>query len=280
MKKEQQTKKVLVFGTFDSVHPGHVFFLNEAKRLGDLYVSVASDQSIEKRKQKKPVKNEVVRLKEIKSLKMAKSVSVGDRILGQWSDIKKVRPDIIAIGYDQSELSKKLEKIKKEFGFKIIKIKGFKPKELHSSILNKNCAYCTIPEIKNRMIVENKHAWAFPTNIPIVPGHLLIAPKRCVAKFEDMNKSEVEAVFSLLRKLKTALNRTFNTIGFNIAWNEGELAGQSVPHFHLHVLPRKDGDTGITKYEPRKFLYRPGSREATPEKELRAVAKLIKNNLR
>ncbi|MES2223512.1 MAG: HIT domain-containing protein [Patescibacteria group bacterium] len=152
-----------------------------------------------------------------------------------------------------------------------------------SKIINQKsriCVYCTIPEIKARTIVENKLAWAFPTNIPIVPGHILISPKRCVAKFEDMTKKEVEAVFNLLYKLKTTLKVSFKATGFNYAWNEGELAGQSVPHFHLHVLPRKAGDTGITKYEPREFLYRPGSREASPEKELLKVTKLIKNNLK
>lgn len=281
MKKTQQIKKVLVFGTFDSIHPGHKFFLNEAKKLGDLYVSVASDASVEKRKLKKPVKNEAARLKGIESLKLARAVSIGDRVFGQWSEIKKIKPDTIALGYDQKELGVELKKIQKKFGFKVKIIKSFKPKEFHSSILNnKICVYCTIPEIKNRMIIENKHAWAFPTNIPIVPGHILISPKRCVAKFEDMNKVEMEAIFSLLRKLKIALKKTFNTEGFNIAWNEGELAGQSVPHFHLHVLPRKEGDAGITKYEPRKFLYRPGSREATQEKELQSIAKLIKKNLK
>lgn len=146
-------------------------------------------------------------------------------------------------------------------------------------IEKKVCVYCTIPEIKARAIVENKLAWAFPTNIPIVPGHILISPKRCVAKFEDLTKKETEAIFDLLNKLKIALKKTFKTTGFNFAWNEGELAGQSVPHFHLHVLPRKENDTGITKYEPREFLYRPGSREASPEKELLKVSKLIQKKL-
>jgi len=145
---------------------------------------------------------------------------------------------------------------------------------------SKICVYCTIPEIKARTIAENKLAWAFPTNIPIVGGHILISPKRCVAKFEDMTKKEVESIFDLLNKLKTSLRKTFKATGFNFAWNEGELAGQSVPHFHLHILPRKNGDAGITKYEPREFLYRPGSREASPEKELLKVSKLIRNNLK
>ena len=141
------------------------------------------------------------------------------------------------------------------------------------------CAYCELPEIKARMIVENDVAWAFPTNIPIVPGHVIIVPKRCVALFEDMTDDEREAVFALREQLKTALVKTFGAEGFNYAWNEGTLAGQSVPHFHLHMLPRKTGDTGITEYEPRQFLYRPGEREATPEDELRAVAQLIRDAL-
>jgi len=142
------------------------------------------------------------------------------------------------------------------------------------------CAYCEIPAIKEREIIRNKYAWAFPTNIPIVPGHVLIAPIRCVAKFEDLTKDEVEAIFDLRNKLKVALVELFGADGFNYAWNEGKLAGQSVPHFHLHVLPRKEGDTGITEYEPRKFLYRPGSREESSEAELKAVSESIKKALK
>jgi len=141
---------------------------------------------------------------------------------------------------------------------------------------NKKCVYCNLPEIKNREIIRNEHAWAFPTNIPIVPGHVLICPIRCVAKFEDLTEEEVNGIRDLQKKLKEALVKTFSATGFNYAWNEGELAGQSVPHFHLHVLPRKEGDTGINEYEPRKFLYRPGSREVSPEDELICVVNEIK----
>lgn len=137
------------------------------------------------------------------------------------------------------------------------------------------CAYCEIPAIKEREIVRNEHAWAFPTNIPIVPGHVLVAPIRCVATLEEMTSEEVQAIFALREELKQALVTAFGATGFNYAWNEGKLAGQSVPHFHLHILPRKEGDTGITQYEPRQFLYRPGEREASPEEELKAVARCI-----
>lgn len=142
------------------------------------------------------------------------------------------------------------------------------------------CEFCEITEIKERIITENDLAWAFPTNIPIVPGHILICSKRCAARFEDLASAEREAIFDLAEKLKFALIKTFGAEGFNFAWNEGEIAGQKVPHFHLHMLPRKKGDTGITEYEPRKFLYRPGSRKESPEEELKAISKEIKKNLK
>lgn len=142
-----------------------------------------------------------------------------------------------------------------------------------------NCVYCEFPEIKERTIVRNDLAWAFPTNIPIVPGHTLIAPVRCVARLEDLTVEELNAMLDLRMSLKKALEKAFGAEGFNYAWNEGKLAGQSVPHLHLHILPRKEGDDGITEYEPRKFLYRPGSREASPESELQAVSKTIQGSL-
>lgn len=143
----------------------------------------------------------------------------------------------------------------------------------------KECVYCTLPEIRARTVVKNDLVWVIPTNIPIVPGHLLILPVRCVAMFEELTEAERAALFEMMSQLKKALKGGFGATGFNVAWNEGELAGQSVPHFHLHLLPRKEGDTGITEYEPRKFLYRPGSREASPESELQAVAKDVREQL-
>jgi histidine triad (HIT) family protein len=140
----------------------------------------------------------------------------------------------------------------------------------------KNCIYCTLPEIQARRVVENKLAVAFPTNIPITPGHMLVIPKRCVARYEDLTVEERKAIEELRMKVVDALKKVFGAEGFNFAWNDGKIAGQSIPHFHLHIIQRKQGDTGILEYEPRKFIYRPGEREASPEKELLVVSKLIK----
>ena len=141
------------------------------------------------------------------------------------------------------------------------------------------CVYCELDVIKQREIVGNDLVWAFPTNIPIVSGHTLIVPRRCVARYEDLTKNEKEALEEMRIRIVNALKKHFDAEGFNFAYNDGKLAGQSVPHFHLHVLPRKEGDTGITEYDPRKFLYRPGSREDSPEGELQEIAKIIRDSL-
>ena len=106
-----------------------------------------------------------------------------------------------------------------------------------------------------------------------------MAPIRCVAKFDEMSADEISAIFELRVKILPVLKKLFGAEGFHFAWNEGKVAGQSVPHFHLHIVPRKAGDEGVTEYEPRKFLYRPGNREASPEAELRAVSEMINNEI-
>lgn len=138
------------------------------------------------------------------------------------------------------------------------------------------CVYCTLPDIKAREIVGNDLAWVFPTNIPITPGHVLVVPRRCVARLEDLTQDEREAIEALRVRMVGALKKACGATAFNFAWNDGKLAGQSVPHFHLHVVPRTEGDTGILEYEPRKFLYRPGERATSPEEELNRIAQIIR----
>jgi len=113
------------------------------------------------------------------------------------------------------------------------------------------CAFCEIPEIKERKITENNLALAIPTNIPITIGHTLIIPKRCVAKFEDLSDEERNAIFNLAEEIKKALIKTYNAQGFNVAYNENKPAGQSVPHFHLHIVPRIENDASKQRTKPR-----------------------------
>jgi histidine triad (HIT) family protein len=133
------------------------------------------------------------------------------------------------------------------------------------------CTYCENPNIKAREIIGNDLAWAFPTNIPITPGHTLIAPRRCVKTLSELSSKERLAILELAEKIMTALRKLYGAEGFNCVWNQEKLAGQSIPHFHLHIIGRKEGDAGLLGYDPRSMLYRTGDREPTDEVELMKV---------
>ncbi len=141
------------------------------------------------------------------------------------------------------------------------------------------CVFCEDQNIKIRIVGENERAIAFLTNIPIVSGHTLIIPRRHVKYYEEVTSDEKESIETLRMHVKSALQKTFSAEGFNYAWNEEPIDGQSVPHFHLHMIPRKEGDEGVHEYEPRKFLYRPGSRAVSPDEELKTTAEEIRKNI-
>lgn len=146
--------------------------------------------------------------------------------------------------------------------------------------LEETCAFCTTPENKEREILRNDLVWAFPSKSPIVPGHTLVCPVRCVPTFEDLTTEERSAIFDAMSSIKKSLEKGFGAKGFNHAWNENAEGGQTVSHFHLHLIPRTEEDELRYGFEPRQFLYRPtANRELSPQQELIEVAESIKQNL-
>lgn len=135
------------------------------------------------------------------------------------------------------------------------------------------------PEISERIVAKNQLAFAFVNYMPIVPGHILICPIRPVETDEKLSKDEWAAILELKKTICKSLKSVLKAEGFNFAWNSGEMAGQTVPHFHLHIVPRKSGDQGVYQYEPRAFLYRPGTRAISPKAELLEITKLIRDDL-
>lgn len=98
-------KTVLAFGTFDILHPGHIYYLNTAKKLGDrLIVIISRDESARMIKHRSTIFDQDARVQIIGSLKMVDKAVLGNKLIKR-SDIynifKKYRPDIIALGYDQ-----------------------------------------------------------------------------------------------------------------------------------------------------------------------------------
>lgn len=124
--------KVMVFGTFDIIHPGHLYLLTEAKKLGDfLTVVIARDQTVAEVKGKTAKHNEIVRLKNISELQIADKVILGNDG-DKYQVIKEEKPDIIALGYDQRAFVDKLDGVLDK-KFTIIKIKPYKEKIYKSS---------------------------------------------------------------------------------------------------------------------------------------------------
>ena len=101
MKKTSPKKIVLAGGVFDIIHPGHIHTLTAAKALGDvLVVAIATDKTAQKMKKMTPLHNQELRCELVSSLSM-----VDEAIIGHEEDIfetvKEIKPDIIALGYDQ-----------------------------------------------------------------------------------------------------------------------------------------------------------------------------------
>lgn len=126
---------VLAFGTFDLLHPGHLFYLSKAKKLGkSLVVIVARDANVKYFKGQLPVNNEKTRLTVVASLK-----DVDAAVLGQRSNffdiIKNFSPKVIALGYDQWPGQKKLKKylIQNGIDAKIVRLPAFKTNKFKST---------------------------------------------------------------------------------------------------------------------------------------------------
>ncbi len=95
-------KTVITFGAFDFVHPWHIYFLSEAKKYGDILITiVARDKTIEKIKWKPPLNKELKRTQDIKNLWISNIVELGHKT-DMMNAIKKYKPDVVAIGYDQN----------------------------------------------------------------------------------------------------------------------------------------------------------------------------------
>jgi Diadenosine tetraphosphate (Ap4A) hydrolase and other HIT family hydrolases len=77
---------------------------------------------------------------------------------------------------------------------------------------------------------------------PIVPGHVLVIPKRIVEKLSDLTNEEYDDLWRSVRVVQNVLEMHYNAGGFNVSVQDGKVAGQSVPHVHVHILPRKKGD--------------------------------------
>lgn len=132
---------------------------------------------------------------------------------------------------------------------------------------NENCIFCKIAkgEIPSTTLYEDEQFRVILDLGPATKGHALILPKSHAANLYELSDEDAAKVLVLAKKMAILMRDKLACDGFNLVQNNGETAGQTVMHFHLHLIPRYQNDG-------QKILWRPG--ESTPE-ELEAVRKQI-----
>lgn len=133
-------KTVVVFGTFDGLHPGHEFFLSEARKLGDrLVVCLARDTIVERLKGQSPKRPEIERREALAEiLSSTDEIVYGDRELGSYAILELTHPDVIALGYDQVALKQDLTQWLATHNktIELVEIPSYRPELYKSSLVN------------------------------------------------------------------------------------------------------------------------------------------------
>jgi diadenosine tetraphosphate (Ap4A) HIT family hydrolase len=106
--------------------------------------------------------------------------------------------------------------------------------------MTKPCPFCTLP--LERIIDSNDLALVIRDGYPVSPGHALVIPKRHIGSWFEITPEEQSAMLDLLGRAKAVLEEEFKPDGYNIGINDGPTAGQTVPHLHMHLIPRYKGD--------------------------------------
>ncbi len=106
------------------------------------------------------------------------------------------------------------------------------------------CVFCSIAASgsNEKFLAENDSFFAVPDRYPVSPGHALVISKRHYGDFFQMDPEESGNLFKLLLEVKGLLDKEYSPNGYNVTSNIGRVAGQTVFHLHVHVIPRYSGD--------------------------------------
>jgi diadenosine tetraphosphate (Ap4A) HIT family hydrolase len=120
------------------------------------------------------------------------------------------------------------------------------------------CPFCTLDIA--RVIAESEHALACRDGYPIARGHTLVVPRIHAASLFALTPQVQAAVWQMVAQVRARLLEEFQPDAFTIGLNDGLAAGQTVPHAHVHVIPRLEGDVpdprgGVRWVIPDKAAY-------------------------
>ena len=115
------------------------------------------------------------------------------------------------------------------------------PAPIDPLMSEQECPFCGVPP--ERVMMSDELAVAIADKFPLTPGHALIVPRRHVVSLFEADDAEVAAMLRLARAVRARLaDAPDPPDGFTVGVNDGAAAGQTVPHLHLHVIPRRTGD--------------------------------------
>ncbi|MEG6575093.1 HIT family protein [Caldibacillus debilis] len=136
-----------------------------------------------------------------------------------------------------------------------------------------DCIFCKIVngEIPSAKVFENEHVYAFLDISQVTKGHTLVIPKQHCKNLFELPEETARNVFEAVPGIANAIKNAFQPIGLNLLNNNGEHAGQSVFHFHIHLIPRYGKDDGF------RPLWETHNDEYSPE-DLQRIAKTIAEN--
>lgn len=124
------------------------------------------------------------------------------------------------------------------------------------------CLFCEMPH--DRIITENKLAYAIRDGFPVTALHTLVIPKRHISDYFGLSQSEINACNRLLEEIRHEITvRDTQVVGYNIGMNAGEAAGQTIFHCHIHLIPRRHGDVENPRGGVRHIIPGKGNYEIT-----------------
>jgi histidine triad (HIT) family protein len=126
-----------------------------------------------------------------------------------------------------------------------------------------SCIFCRIVsgEIPAEVVAREADAVAFLDVQPLADGHVLVVPRAHVARVEDLDASQSAALFALVHRLAGPVRRAVAADGAIIGVNDGEATGQTIPHVHVHIVPRWHGDGAGSVHT----IFKPGARRPVAE---------------